>query len=102
MPATYQHQDNQISARVGETFVVELEGNPTTGYQWELSEGDDKFRLVEKDYAQPGPGIGAATRERFAIKAIEPGSTTLTFKHKRSWESEVLDTKTFRLHIKPA
>ena len=102
MPATYQHQDNQISARVGETFVVELEGNPTTGYQWELSEGDDKFRLVEKDYAQPGSGIGAATRERFAIKAIEPGSTTLTFKHKRSWESEVLDTKTFRLHIKPA
>jgi inhibitor of cysteine peptidase len=102
MPATYQHHDNQISARVGETFVVELEGNPTTGYQWELSEGDEQFRLVEKDYAQPGPGIGAATKERFAIKALEPGSTTLTFKHKRSWESEVLDTKTFRLQIKPA
>ena len=102
MPSTYQQEDQQISAGTGETFVIELEGNPTTGYQWELSEGDEQFRLVEKDYAQPGSSIGAATKERFVIKALKRGSTTLTFKYKRPWETEVLDTKNFRLQIKPS
>ena len=101
MTKTYQVDDNEISARAGETFVVALEGNPTTGYQWELSEGDEQFRLVEKDYAQPGPAIGAATKERFVIKALKSGSAKLTFKYKRPWETEVLDTKTFQLNIKP-
>ncbi|MGZ5437409.1 MAG: protease inhibitor I42 family protein [Pyrinomonadaceae bacterium] len=101
MPSTFQQEDNEISARAGETFIVELEGNPTTGYQWELSEGDEQFRMVEKDYAQPGSGIGAATKERFVIKALKPGSTALTFTYKRPWETEVLDTKTFRLDVQP-
>jgi len=102
MPTTYQQNDKDISARAGETFVIEIEGNPTTGYQWELSEGDEQFQLVGKDYALPGSEIGAATKERFTIKALKPGSTTLNFKYKRAWETEVLETKTFRLDIKPA
>ena len=102
MPTTFQQDDKEISARAGETFIVELEGNPTTGYQWELSESDEQFRMVEKDYGQPGAGIGAATKERFVIKALEPGSTEMIFKYKRPWETEVLETKTFRLRIKPA
>ena len=102
MPKTYQDDDKEISARAGETFVVALEGNPTTGYQWELSEDREEFSLVEKDYAQPGPAIGAATKERFVIKAVKSGSAKLIFKYKRPWETEVLDTKTFRLNIKPA
>jgi len=102
MPATYQQHDDEISARVAETFTIELEGNPTTGYQWELSQDDRRFRLVEKDYAHPGSGIGAATRERFTIEALETGSTKLTFVYKRAWETEVLDTKSFKLNIKSA
>ena len=101
MPSTYQQDDKEITARAGETFVIELEGNPTTGYLWELAEGDEHFRLVEKGYAEPGSGVGTATKERFVIKAVKTGSTTLTFNHKRPWETEVLDTKTFRLHNKP-
>ena len=101
MPATYKAQDDKISARTGDTFIVALEGNPTTGYQWELLEDDGKFRLVEKEYAMPSPGVGAATTEHFVIEALEPGSTKLTFKYKRPWETEVLDTKTFELQVKP-
>ena len=102
MAAVYQQQDNEIVARVGQTFVVELEGNPTTGYQWGLAEDDARFRLVKKDYAHPGAGIGAATKERFHIEALQPGSTTLTFKYKQPWEAEVLDTKSFRLRVEAA
>lgn len=102
MPSTYQEEEEEITARAGETFVIEIEGNPTTGYLWELAEGDEHFRLIEKDYAQPGSGIGTATKERFVIKAVKTGSTTLAFKHRRPWETEVLDTRTFRLRIEPA
>ena len=101
MAAVYQQQDDEIEARVGETFTVELEGIPTAGYQWELVQDDPRFRLVKKDYAHPGVAIGGATKERLQIEALEPGSTTLTFKYKQPWETEVLDTKSFRLRIKP-
>lgn len=102
MAAVYQQQDHKIVARVGETLTVELKGNPTTGYAWELAQDDSRFRLIKKDYAHPGAGIGAATKERFQIEALQPGSTTLTFKYKRPWETEVLDTKSFRLRVEPA
>ena len=102
MAAVYQQQDDEIVARVGETFTVELESVPTAGYEWGLAQDDSRFRLVKKDYAHPGAGIGGATKERFQIEALQPGSTTLTFKYKQPWESEVLETKSFRLRVEPA
>ncbi len=103
MAAVYQQQDDNIGAQVGETFTVELEGNPTTGYEWQLAQDDARFRLINKDYAPPSTSIGAATKERFQIEALQSGSTTLTFKYKRPWETEVLDTKRFQLRVrKPA
>ena len=102
MAAVYQQQDNEIVAQVGETFRVELEGNPTTGYEWGLAQDNARFRLVKKDYAHPGAAIGASTKERFQIEALKPGSTTLTFEYKRSWETTVLHTKSFRLRVQPA
>ena len=100
MAAVYHQQDDSIGAHVGETFTVELEGNPTTGYEWQLAQDDPRFRLIKKDYARPGPGVGAATKERFQIEALQSGSTTLTFTYKRGWETEVLDTKRFQLRVK--
>jgi inhibitor of cysteine peptidase len=102
MAAIYYQQDNEIVVQVGEAFVVELDGNPTTGYAWELAQDNERFRLVEKDYAQPGTGVGGSTRERFQIEALKPGSTTLSFEYKRPWETEVLDKKSFSLRVQPA
>ena len=102
MAAVYQQNDDEIVARVGESFTVELEGIPTAGYEWKLAQDDSKFRLVKKDYAHPGASIGGATKERFHIKASQPGSTTLTFNYKRPWESEVQETKSFRLRVEPS
>jgi predicted secreted protein len=33
---------------------------------------------------------------------LQPGSTTLTFEYKRSWETKVLHTKSFQLRVQPA
>jgi len=37
MGKTYGKNNNEIKAKVGENFSIELGNNSTTGYQWEES-----------------------------------------------------------------
>ena len=67
------------------TFVIE--GNPTTGYQWQLKTESDSF-TVEGDYGQkdaPEGMVGVGGNYRFDISFLKDGDFTLKFTYLRSW-----------------
>jgi predicted secreted protein len=86
-----------IRTRVGETFVIVLDGTPTTGYLWE----PDTIASVEflgRDFDPPsGHAIGAATKERLTFRCSAAGHFTLTLRHRRPWESSARDTRTYTI-----
>ena len=87
--------------RVGESWAFELEGNPSTGYQWRVnkaaSTGLGLIRLESLGYAnsrktKPGK-VGAPAPFKFRITGLKPGSTRLVFDYSRAWEQRPPNTQ---------
>lgn len=86
-----------LTVASGQQFVVTLESNPTTGYQWQLAAPLDGtiLKLMETEYTAPGTGlIGAAGRETWIFQSVGRGKTVISLKYVRPWEKDVPPVKT--------
>jgi len=100
---TYTDADKTINANVNEEFVIALDSNPTTGYNWEESYNEAMLKLVESKYemgkqAEEGM-VGAGGTQYFRFQALKTGTTEITLTYKRSWETESADQKVFTVDI---
>ena len=101
---TYADPGQKIDVGVNEEFVIALESNPTTGYDWEASLDENMLKLVESKYemskgAEEGL-VGAGGVDYFRFKALNKGETEITMTYKRPWEEESLEQKVFTVDIK--
>jgi inhibitor of cysteine peptidase len=88
----YSDPDVPIVVEEGQEFVIVLESNPTTGYQWQLAQPLDEeiLSLVKAEFEEreeDGP-LGAPGEERWTFKAEGRGTTTIDFSYVRPWEEE--------------
>jgi inhibitor of cysteine peptidase len=102
----YSDPEETIDSSMNKEFIVliALESNPSTGYSWEAEYDDAMLELVEETF-EPGEYakeniVGAGGTELFRFKGLSKGETEITFNYKRSWETEVLDTKVFTVEVK--
>ena len=101
---TYTDADKTISANVNQEFVITLDSNPTTGYNWEEDYDVGMLKLVESKY-EPGKQaeegmVGAGGTQYFRFQALKTGTTEITLTYKRSWETESADQKVFTVDIR--
>ncbi len=92
-----------ISASVDREFVIAVDSNPTTGFDWEAGYDDSKLVLVGKEYKpdEKASGlVGAGGTKYFRFKALETGKTEITLTYKRPWETEIAEQKVFNVAIK--
>lgn len=74
-------------------FVVSLDSNPSTGYQWAIQHYDKKrFKLLKTDYRPSKSdlmGAGGKMTFKFALRAKKsyPDCTCMRFKYVRPWEN---------------
>lgn len=93
-----------VVVRQGAPFVINLSADPSTGVGWVLTNdpGATVWRIGGPDYT-PDPipagmmGVGGTTTWRFRGKA--PGTTTLEFAYRRSWEKDVPPAKVVRYDV---
>ncbi len=102
---TYTDAKETITTSVNQEFVIALDSNPTTGYDWEpsydvsmlsLDEAESKYVPDEKAKGL----VGAGGTHYFRFKALEAGQTEVTFVYKRHWETGILERKVFSVDIK--
>jgi predicted secreted protein len=78
-----------VEAAVGDTVVVSLEANTTTGYEWQFTAGDT-FTIEKSEYVpDPNPdGLsGAGGTQVVTLKVTERGTSDLTGVYVRAWET---------------
>ena len=95
----------RIDAKVGQKFIIVLDSNPTTGYDWEFSGLVPESPVMVQDdvFLPEAPGrMGAGGKKLFWFSADKAGITTLNFEYKRSWEKNVppLKMKSFEVNVK--
>lgn len=78
-----------VAANVGDTVVLSLDENPTTGYLWKIEEIDSSvLELAADDYQSGGGGIGGGGRRKLEFKAVQAGTSPLRLKCVRQWEPD--------------
>jgi len=94
----------QVELVLGQTLVVTLESNPTTGYRWELVEdaesilkqiGSAEFKPSETDETL----VGAGGWEIFRFRAVRSGQMNLQLVYRRPWEGRAEPPQTFTLEV---
>lgn len=96
---SYHGQD--ISIKEGQHFIVSLESNPSTGYDWSLKPWNKDIVEEQKNiYFEPiNTNIyGEGGRNYWVFKAIQPGEVELNFVYSRPWESKQ-SFKEFRFKV---
>lgn len=92
-----------ISAGINHEFIIALDSNPTTGYNWEERHDATMLGLVESKYEpdKKVPGlVGAGGTQYFRFKALKAGRTEIPLTYKRPWETSSTTQKIFKVDIK--
>lgn len=95
-------EDNGSShtIRKGQTLVVSLESNPTTGYSWQpVFDAQFLEQIGEAEFDPESDLVGAGGMETFRFKALQPGTTTLTLNYLRPWEADSPPEEVFELAL---
>ncbi|MFN2155296.1 MAG: protease inhibitor I42 family protein [Anaerolineae bacterium] len=82
----------QIEMQQGQTLVVSLESNPSTGYRWERAPVEDEIlqQAGEPEFRQGGRSglVGTPGQQIFRFQAAATGTTRLDLVYHRPWEQE--------------
>ncbi len=98
---TQKHQTVEIA--VGDTLIVRLKGNPTTGYAWNCTEYSRSLPLQKVEYVPDQPiliGSGGHYDFSFVATMLSAGGPHHTgFRYFRAWEGENSAIETFDLDV---
>ena len=96
--------ERSITVAPNGSFDIELQSNPTTGYEWSLSvEPPEVVATKSKQYTADASGrVGVGGVTRWSLNARMVGSATLTFMYSRPWEKGVSPTRivTFQIDVR--
>lgn len=90
-----------VTVNSGETFVIRLAENPTTGYSWNMTVGKGLEQLSDQYTPNEVPAmvVGSGGYHEWAIKASAPGTYTISGVYKRPWEPMVGDEQKFTITV---
>lgn len=89
-----------ISVETGDALEVMLEGNPTTGYTWEVERFDPAvIKQGQSDFISGSTRLGSAGSQIFRFEAIGSGETVLKLNYKRPFEKGMMPFKDFKVTI---
>lgn len=95
-----------VDLTAGQTLVVTLPSNPTTGYAWTVAQNGAPQLVQQGDgkgvYTQDAGSAGmagAGGSEAFTFRADQAGSTTLTLNYGRSFEPDQPPANTFSVPV---
>jgi len=91
----------QIEVKQDQFIVIELEGNPSTGFDWEVKEVDEAILTLvgEREYEFDSKLLGAPGVVTFRFEVVKAGETTLELIYHRAWEEEVAPLEIFSVNI---
>ncbi len=90
-----------VPVMLEDTFEIQLEGNPSTGYAWQQTAGNDAIvkQIEEPYFLQRGSAAGGGGIFVFKMQAVSLGYTTLKFEYMRPFSTELIVDQTFEVII---
>ena len=98
---TAENAGQTIDMNIRESFSVELGGNPSTGYTWEVADMDTAvlIQVGETEFDSESDLVGASGILILRFEAIGSGETPLNLVYHRPWEEDVPPEETFEVSV---
>jgi len=108
-PATSQPPAEVVAPHIGlqvgkgRQFTINLDANPSTGFQWELDYYDPDFvALVGSEYESYSvPQMGSTGSQKFTFDALKVGDTKIKLSYTHPGEPLNSSSKYYDVHITP-
>lgn len=90
-----------VNLTIDEQFKIELEGNASTGYIWQVMPFDTTViqQVGEPEFKSKDGRIGAGGKITFTFRAIADGHTDLSLVYHRRWEKDQPPAKKFEMKL---
>ncbi len=98
---TENNVGSTVELHQGQTLKVELQGNPTTGYTWEVLPGAESIleQQGEAQFVPASQAVGAGGLVTLTFKAVRVGQASLSLVYHRTFEAGVPPLRTFELTV---
>jgi inhibitor of cysteine peptidase len=98
---TEKNDGQNVQMSNGQQLVVTLEGNPTTGYTWEVDMIDQAIlkQIGEPEFKASSGALGAGGLMTLQFQAVSQGETPLRLVYHRPWEQDIAPEKTFEVNV---
>ena len=99
---TNQDAGRSVDVKLGDTIMITLDANPTTGYTWEVApDVRTSLRLAgQPTYTASQPVMtGSGGKMTFRFTAVTAGETSLKLIYHRPWEVDVAPAQIFTLQV---
>ena len=92
---------HSIELRAGDQLEITLPGNPTTGFQWQVSVGNSAILqpLGEPEFKPSNNAIGSGGKISLRFAAVGSGQMELKLIYHRPFEKDVPPAQTFAVNI---
>ena len=100
--ATITESDDGATVQVaaGGQVDIELPGNPTTGYIWQVTANDESILLpTSYTFTPDTDAAGAGGVEKFSFHVLAPGAVALELVNSRPWETDAPPEQSFVVTI---
>jgi inhibitor of cysteine peptidase len=90
-----------VELNTGDSLALTLEGNPTTGYVWEIESNDPTViqPVGEPDFNPDSEAVGAGGTYTFRFTAVAKGQVMLKLIYHRPFEKNVTPSKSCEVTI---
>jgi inhibitor of cysteine peptidase len=90
-----------VRLNAGDRLQVELEGNPSTGYTWEVTARDTAVLTLvgDQEFVPDSGALGSGGRVVTRFEATGAGQSALQMIYHRSFETNAAPLKTFELRV---
>jgi predicted secreted protein len=93
---------SELELKKGQSLVITLEANPTTGYTWEVVEPEDEQVLQQVggiEFEQESDLIGASGVQIIRFEVVNAGRAAVKLVYHRPWETGLEPLKTFAIQV---
>ena len=99
-----QHFDWTANVDYGDTVVITLGSNPTTGFTWPdiVQIGDQEIlKQVSHEFIPPEQTgtVGSSGKDKWTFKTLNKGTTSIVMEYSQPWDGGEKATWTFRALI---
>ncbi len=90
-----------IELKAEDVLVLELAGNPTTGYNWYVTDVDGSVLQAQGEpaFTADSSALGSGGMLALSFKALAAGETTLSLAYQRAWEVGIAPLETLTLQV---